>query len=77
MDTEQSQILLALGKIEGQISGFLRDIANANEAKADHEQRIRSLETNQSKQSGVFIGATAVATAVASVIAFAAQHFFG
>lgn len=77
MDNEQSQILLLLGEIKGQISGFATALADVKITKDDHESRLRELETQNSKQNGVVIGVTAVATSAASIIAFVAQHYFG
>lgn len=77
MENNESQILLLLGEIKGQIGGFIASLAEVKGRADDHDSRLRTLETKSSKQSGVIIGITMVATAGASFIAFLAQHFLG
>lgn len=66
----ENQVLLLLGEIKGQLSTFVV-------SQADHEARLRVLETNATKQKGVFAGITIAASAVASVVGFVAHFFYG
>lgn len=77
MENDQSQILLLLGEIKGQMSGFMSSQAEANKRADDHEGRIRVLETNSSKQRGVVAGITIAASAVASGVGYVAHLILG
>jgi len=69
----ENQILLLLGEIKGQMSGFFQSLAETNKRQDDHESRIRAIETNSTKQRGVLVGMSLLASGIVSAIAFAAH----
>lgn len=66
----RDQILIMLGEIKGAIATF-------QVSQADHETRIRVLETNATRHKGMFAGITLAASTVASAVALLAHMLYG
>ncbi len=71
----QNQILLALGEIKGQISGFISAL-NAQSARAEkHDERLRSLENSRSKTLGYTAGVAGVVSTAVTLVGLVISYW--
>lgn len=72
LQRQVSELLVAVGRAEGKIDMFLRELVSHDRRLTDSDDRVRKVESGQHRAAGA---SAAVGTLIGAIASFVMAHF--